>query len=536
MRILFSFFFLTLFLQFNGPITAQTTYDFGVNLVAKNIPSLPGLHSYAFAQADGKWLIVGGRRDGLHARQPFNAFPASQNNTMLMVIDPAGNQFWEASLLSLPMSVQEQLQSTNMNFDQSGDTLVLIGGYAYSSSAGDHITFPNLTTMIVSDVINGIINDVDFSSSVKQVYDEGFAVCGGQLAKLNNQYYLAGGHRFDGRYNPMGNPTYTQSYTNQIKIFELDNSGEIPVVFNETSWADEVHLHRRDYNLLPLVNSEGDESYMISSGVFQTDVNLPFLYPVMFDENGYSPEVEFMQYLSNYHCAHTAFYDELNQRMHTMYFGGISRYYMSNGQLIEDSNVPFVETISAITFDGANQMQEVELQTSMPDMRTASAEFIPSSLLEYSDNGVLMLPNDLGDGLLIGHIYGGIYSPSANPFSVNQTNTTSASSVIYEVWLNRSDVVNVELVNSPNNFEIEGVVLKKDGVLNYTLNAPFSCSAKIYISDMSGRVVSTREQEIQAGKANYSTGGTNAFLSQGVYNIHFSFDGKFFQTAKVIKP
>ncbi|MFN6377736.1 MAG: hypothetical protein ACK4WD_00570 [Flavobacteriales bacterium] len=536
MRNFFSIGFLLLFSLLNSDFKGQSTYDFGVDLVAKSIPSLPGLHSYAFAQSEGKWLIVGGRRDGLHARQPFNAFPANQNNTMLMLIDPIGNQFWEASLLSLPLSVQEQLQSTNMNFEQSGDTLVLIGGYAYSESEGDHITFPYLTTIIVSEVINGIINDVDFSSSVKQVYDESFAVCGGQLAALGNKFYLAGGHRFDGRYNPMGNPTYTQQYTNEIKIFELDNTGDVPVVFNQASWIDEVHLHRRDYNLLPLINSEGDESFMISSGVFQTDVNLPFLYPVMFDENGYSSEVEFMQYLSNYHCAHAAFYDELNQKMHTMYFGGISRYYMNNGQLIEDSNVPFIQTISAITFDNANQMQEVELQTSMPDVRTASAEFIPSPNLESSDNGVLFLPNDLGDGLMIGHIYGGIYSPTANPFSVNQTNTTSASSVIYEVWLNRSDVVNVELVDHPNLFAVEWASFTPEGAIHYKLNAPSDAYVRILLSDVSGKLVAKAEQQIEGGNHSYQSFFTGVLLPTGLYHIHFSFDGKFFQSINVIKP
>lgn len=53
---------------------AQSSFPFDVVLTPINVTGLPGLHSYAFAQHNGKWLIIGGRKDGIHARQPFNAF------------------------------------------------------------------------------------------------------------------------------------------------------------------------------------------------------------------------------------------------------------------------------------------------------------------------------------------------------------------------------------------------------------------------------------------------------------------------------
>ena len=54
---------------------SQNTFPYDVVLTPITITNLPGLHSYAFAQHNGKWLIIGGRKDGIHARQPFNAFP-----------------------------------------------------------------------------------------------------------------------------------------------------------------------------------------------------------------------------------------------------------------------------------------------------------------------------------------------------------------------------------------------------------------------------------------------------------------------------
>ena len=93
---------------------SQSTFEYDVVLTPKVVPGLPGLHSYAFAQHNGKWLIIGGRKDGLHARQPFNAFPESQNNTDIYVVDIATLQFWSASLNVLPIGIREQLQATNI--------------------------------------------------------------------------------------------------------------------------------------------------------------------------------------------------------------------------------------------------------------------------------------------------------------------------------------------------------------------------------------------------------------------------------------
>jgi hypothetical protein len=120
---------------------------FHISLEAVNIPELGGLHSFAFGQHDGKWLIIGGRLDGLHQRQPFAAFNKAGHNTQLFVIDPNSKQKWSVPLTELSASLQEQLSATNMQFKQSGNTLYLIGGYGYSAGRKDHITYDNLTAV-----------------------------------------------------------------------------------------------------------------------------------------------------------------------------------------------------------------------------------------------------------------------------------------------------------------------------------------------------------------------------------------------------
>ncbi len=267
----------------------------------------------------------------------------------MYVVDIATQQSWSASLNALPVGIKEQLQATNMNFHQDGNTLYIIGGYAFSATANDHKTFNALTTVEVPGLINAIINGTAITSSFKQITNDVFAITGGQLGKIDDTFYLVGGHRFDGRYNPMNNPTFTQTYSNQIRKFTIDNSGSQLSYANYQEITDAVHLHRRDYNLLPQVFPNGELGYTMSSGVFQITADLPFLYPVDIKSGGYYPQTQFNQYLSNYHSGKACLYDAVANNMDNLFFGGISQYYYQNGTLIQDANVPFAKTISRTT-------------------------------------------------------------------------------------------------------------------------------------------------------------------------------------------
>jgi hypothetical protein len=72
--------------------TSLLAQDLGTrNVVLQEItiPGMPGLQSFAWGEHNGEWLLIGGRTDGLHRRQPFAAFLAEDNNTSAYVVDPA---------------------------------------------------------------------------------------------------------------------------------------------------------------------------------------------------------------------------------------------------------------------------------------------------------------------------------------------------------------------------------------------------------------------------------------------------------------
>ncbi len=97
--------------------------------------------------------------------------------------------------------------------------------------------------------IDVIINGGDFSTYIRQVTDEQFAVTGGQLHKIYDTYYLVGGQKFTGRYNPMGpdhGPGFEQEYTDAIRKFTLEDDGTIINITHLPTITDTVNLHRRD--------------------------------------------------------------------------------------------------------------------------------------------------------------------------------------------------------------------------------------------------------------------------------------------------
>lgn len=514
---------------------SQTNFPYDVVLTPVTVSGLPGLHSYAFAQHNGKWLIIGGRKDGIHARQPFNAFPSAQNNTTMYVVDIATQQSWSASLNALPVGIKEQLQATNMNFHQDGNTLYIIGGYAFSATANDHKTFNALTAVEVPGLINAIINGTAITSYFKQITNDVFAITGGQLGKIDDTFYLVGGHRFDGRYNPMNNPTFTQTYSNQIRKFTIDNSGSQLSYANYQEITDAVHLHRRDYNLLPQVFPNGELGYTISSGVFQITADLPFLYPVDIKSGGYYPQTQFNQYLSNYHSGKACLYDAVANNMHNLFFGGISQYYYQNGTLIQDANVPFVKTISRTTRTADGTLTEYQLPVEMPSLKGSGAEFIPTPSLPHYTNEVIKLSDITADEFVIGHLFGGIQSASPSAFTDNQTNLTNADPTVYEVKLVRNPLLSVPSIDggNPYTFTVSPNPTTTNSV-TVTFNLTKETDVDYLVTSLDGKI-------IEQGEIVGTQIGLNAMdfgldkAKTDVVILTFIFEKKYFVNSKVIR-
>ncbi len=474
-------------------LNAQSS-PFDIYLEPLDFSAAGGLQAYTFGQHNGKWLIIGGRLDGLHRRQPFASFDIAGHNNQLIVIDPVTQQKWTAPLASLPVALREQLSSTNMEFWQNGATLYITGGYGYSSTAADHITYNKLTAVNVPDVINAVINGTGFTTFFRQITDPQLEVTGGHLLKIYNTYYLAGGQSFTGRYNPMGpthGPGFEQRYTSAIRKFIINDDGVNLSVTHLPGFFDTINLHRRDYNVVPQIMPNGQQGGTAFSGVFQPTVDLPYLNCVNFDSTGYTVNNDFAQYYNHYHCAYLPLYSANSHEMHTVFFGGIAQFYDSAGILVQDNNVPFVRTVARVTRNAAGQMAEYKLPVDLPGLLGASAEFIPVETVPSYENDVIKLDELAQDTTLVGYIYGGIASSAPNIFWINTGTESDASHQIIKVYVIKNKATNTHQLNTQSTGTLRMQVFPNPnkGSFSVKFNVTDQRDIQLVISDLNGQLI-----------------------------------------------
>lgn len=414
--------------------------DFKVELEPMIPKNFSGVQSYAWAKVGDEVLLIGGRTDGLHLKQPFASFNKKYNNTDFIVINLSTQEVWKQTVNNLSDALKEQLQSSNMEFWQDDNQLILVGGYGYSERKNDHITHPAITMVKVKESIEAVKKGLTLENVVKQQFDERMAITGGHLAKLNDTYLLVGGQRFDGRYNPHGpdhGPGYKQTYTNEIRMFKLSNTSSEFKINDFSSIYDTALFHRRDYNLLPQYDDLGEKIFTIFSGVFRPEVDLPYQTLVDVRINGGTLVKGFKQQFCHYHTAALPIYDKASNTQYTIFFGGIAQFYVdSSGNTRQDDEVPFTKSISVIKrADG--KLSEQVLQESMPGYFGASADFIPSSEDLFDDHETLRWEKLGTAKKLVGYVLGGIDSRAPNVFWPGGPGDSRASPVIWKVFLSK---------------------------------------------------------------------------------------------------
>lgn len=469
--------FLLIYFSSNAQVAPFTIY-----LEPMSINNSVGLQAFSYGQHNGKWLIIGGRLDGLHRRQPNFSFDDAGNNKQIIVIDPIAQQQWTTSINTLPIAIKEQLSSTNMEFHQYGNYLYIIGGYGFNAATASKKTFDNLISINVPNLIDAVINNTNINIHFRQISDPKFAVTGGHLKKINDLFYLVGGNQFDGNYNPMGNPTYTQVYTNAIRKFSISDDGiNLSVAFLPEQY-DATNLHRRDFNVVPQIYADGSEGITAFSGVFQPTINLPFLNCVNIDSINYVVNNSFQQHYNHYHCAVLPAYSKSKKEMHNVFFGGIAQYYDSLGYLVQDPNVPFVKTIARVTRDSIGVMSEYKLPIEMPTFLGAGSEFILNLDIPHFTNEVINLDSLNEDTTLAGYIYGGISSSAPNIFFINTGVESNASSQIFKVFIIKNNQVGIDQLNTQSNSNIQAQISPNPNDGNLRIKLTLKQKGKIKLS------------------------------------------------------
>jgi hypothetical protein len=461
-----------------APVVANPYYNIKVNKSKTSI-GLP-YQAFATGRKGDTILLLTGRTNGFHnfPAPPVASFPSNRSNDTFVVFIPSQNKVYKAGVTTLLTPIATtinpntspvvttnqlyQLASTNIQSCQSGDTLYCIGGYGYN---GSMVTFGGCFAINVPRMIDLIIKGGSTSSTtIKKALSFSTNpdlptsfITGGELLKTNKGYYLVVGQRFDGEYSngsyASNNPTgFKQNYTCTITPYSFAWSSDSTFSCASGSpYTDFNNLHRRDLNVVPIINSKGTKSFHIYGGVF-TVPGGPYLSPIEVTDTTGTITIQVdnvKQYFNQYAAAHLSIFDAKNNQMFTTMLGGITLYdsvanSQNNSGLLPPSNdttMPWSKVVSTMVKNNTTgAITEYASDNSrLNEFIGGEAKFVAFKqfLLNGSDeimdmNKVKAAARRSGGSVKVGIMIGGIVSQLAQTQVRSQTQTNSN---IYDVSL-----------------------------------------------------------------------------------------------------
>ena len=395
----------TLFFLFTNLAIAQL--PFTLEMEEATHPNWPGLHSFAFGEWDGKWIFIAGRSNGLHGFFPFTGFPESSANNKIWVMDLQTGEQWNWEVAGFANAIKGPLLTSNPQYAQQGKYLYIAGGYGKKTTSDDFVTWNTLTAVDLEMLVPAVINGTNPEAAFRQILDDRMQVCGGEMSMLGEDIYLVGGHDFKGLYNSNGGPTFTQTYTSEIRRFQIADDGADFSIENYEAFHD-AEFHRRDGSLAPLMLPDGSPALGMYGGVFQPDKDLPFRHPIYISDGNIDLDSDSEQLMSQYTCPIVPIFDNVSGTMYSAFFGGISLHYFDEDDgLVADSLMPFINDVSVLIRHADGTSEEVLPGLEFDELLGTNAKFILSPDAPHFNNKVLDF-NGLQGRTMVGYIFGGI--------------------------------------------------------------------------------------------------------------------------------
>ncbi len=480
------------------PPLPEDSLPYRVRVEQANFMLPAGLHSFVFAIYKGDWLFIGGRTNGLHnvnnTDPSSNAFPVTQQNTVVYVFNPETQETYSRSLYEhsgkLSQAQVDLLSVTNALFYQTSNkrTLYLVGGYGFDTASQTMGTKPALTAIDIPNLIKWVKDPSHAKSAaecIRSSFHPLFQLTGGVMWQSNEHqpFLLAFGQNFGGNYVETSNGLYSQ----QIRPIQiLDNGKNVSVQAYDPPEPLPTY-RRRDLNVVPIVKKKGCSltmSYTALSGVFTPAFNNDnpgaWTIPIEIDPNGSSQMLDpnnpdtLAQSMNNYSCANAGLYSQKTNTMYTLLFGGISGAIISDGSNCSMDadpqnncctawvpapgnvftvccNLPFTNDITTIEIDTNGIYRQYIMREKYPIIPVtpipcpgysppantqfwfgANAVFIPNEKMPTYPNGVIALDKLSKTPTFIGYIVGGIASTVTD---TNCTTDTQASNYIFKVTI-----------------------------------------------------------------------------------------------------
>jgi hypothetical protein len=303
-------------------------------------------------------------------------------------------------------------------------------------------TYGTLTALSIKGLAQAVINggDVARLARIRQMSDARLAVTGGDMASLNGRTYLVFGHNFQGGYNG-ATASISQVYTNEVRSFRIVDNGRSLAIASYQALRDPVNFRRRDGNLVSFIGRSGQAELAFLGGVFTPGSSgIGYQAPILIGRGGgVRVDAAYQQFFSQYTTANIPLYDPRTRSMYDVRMGGISLYTFSNGQLSEETTLPWIDDVTSLvrTSDGSFQeyiMPPIPAVTpgSTGNYGATAAFFVNPALPTYS-NRVIPLSRLRGP-TVVGYMFGGIYSTVSNT-SGNTFQATGASNQVFQITI-----------------------------------------------------------------------------------------------------
>jgi len=445
-------------------IVQNPTLPFDVLIEEENFMLPNGVHSGAWASYNGKWLFITGRTNGMHSfNLDNNNFPPAAQNQLVYVVDPSTGITVTRSLTDPSSGLnQQQIDFLSVTSPQSYQpsynlaTLYITGGYGVDTSNGEFSTKPVLTAIDLPGLMNWVTNPSSGETAaqhIRQVLHPIFQITGGYMDQVDEDHptLLIFGQNFLGFYLPFSNGQYSE----QVRRFDILDNGpgsnlSVKIIPLKPSKPD-ADYRRRDLNIVPVVlDEDGHEKkgFVAFSGVFTVRGGI-WTVPVEISANGKASMDNplkpgtFKQGMNNYICPTLKVFSKALGEMYTVFFGGISYGFFVNRTFQVDSEIPFINQVTAIKIDKHGHYTQYLLNTSYPVILStesnpgnvllfgAGGRFIVNEAAPIYNNTVVNV-DALAGPIVIGHIVGGIQSTLPN---TNVASDSAASPYVFKVTL-----------------------------------------------------------------------------------------------------
>ncbi len=512
-------------------LSGQSNFYFQIDTIRQK--GWPAIHSFSYGTWDGTVFLVGGRKDGIHEKK--SGFSRKENNRFLYMWKPSSGTIDSLELSFIPDSLGDALSAAGTSFVQQDQYLIIVGGYGENAQS-EFVTYPSLVVLDLSRAADSIAWLDSLRPAARQLIHPRFAVAGGQLGILNGRFFLAGGNKFEGRYDD-NSGLVKQEYTDKVSIFEL-NIGQDSVQFTLISEIkDEFNFHRRDFNMVPFIFEDGSTDLMLFSGVFLINENRPFFNIARLNESGYTDIPSFSHFLANYHCAKLGIFERGLNVMHQYFFGGMAEYAPDgSGSLIRDPLVPFVKTISSVVRKADGTYEERHQDVGMPGFLGTNSELIlmPQVPVMEGDKAIIDLDKISSDSLLIGYIFGGIFNPTdePNPWVKDRASATMANPYLLEVRM-RKGPLSYQTNPTGNKTVFPKIMISEQpggGRFNVRVETEDWKDLSVWLVGPDGSLAMHRLYSAGEDLALEMSG-----FPDGVYIVYSLLDGKYSGSQKVIK-